>query len=152
MFWSKLENWRRGVIRVGFWNVPCGNREVRGIMSKSFSPFPSSLSPLVLSLHLPPPDDCESEGQKLMERYRFSIMDHDVLKLYSGIRNVILKVSAKQGLRGEKDAILLGSHIDSTLPAPGAADDGIGVAVMLELARVMVDRNEVFNGSAIFRE
>lgn len=53
-------------------------------------------------------------------------MDHDVLKLYSGITNVILKVSAHQPPSGKsgdrKDSVLLGSHIDSTLPSPGAAE------------------------------
>lgn len=33
-----------------------------------------------------------------------------------------MRISSKDGLRGEKDGILLGSHIDSTLPAPGAAE------------------------------
>lgn len=46
-------------------------------------------------------------------------MDHDVLKVYKGITNVILRIKSP----GEQnDAILLGSHIDSTLPAPGAAE------------------------------
>ena len=58
--------------------------------------------------------------------HRFNILEHDVLKLYQGIRNVILRVSPKPGtgLRAQdgKDAILLGAHIDSTLPAPGAAE------------------------------
>lgn len=53
-------------------------------------------------------------------------MDHAVLKLYRGIRNVILRVSAKNPPSGksgiEQNAILLGAHIDSTLPAPGAAE------------------------------
>jgi hypothetical protein len=54
----------------------------------------------------------------------FNILEHDVLKLYQGIRNVILRVQPKPGMgeRADKDAILLGSHIDSTLPAPGAAE------------------------------
>lgn len=56
---------------------------------------------------------------------RFSIMSHDVLKLYAGITNVVLKISAKNPPSGKtavNDSILLGSHIDSTLPSPGAAE------------------------------
>lgn len=52
-------------------------------------------------------------------------MDHDVLKVYAGIVNIILKVRAKNppsGKPAEADTILLGSHIDSTLPSPGAAE------------------------------
>lgn len=52
-------------------------------------------------------------------------MSHDVLKLYAGIANVILKISAKNPPSGkitDKDSLLLGSHIDSTLPSPGAAE------------------------------
>jgi hypothetical protein len=53
-------------------------------------------------------------------------MDHAVLKMYSGIVNVILRITAKQPPSGpsqiKKNAVLLNSHIDSTLPAPGAAE------------------------------
>lgn len=52
-------------------------------------------------------------------------MGHDVLKVYAGIQNIILQVRAKNPpspRKQEKDAILLGSHIDSTLPSPGAAE------------------------------
>lgn len=52
-------------------------------------------------------------------------MSHDVLKLYAGITNIILKVSAKSPPSGKtigKDSVLLGAHIDSTLPSPGAAE------------------------------
>lgn len=77
-----------------------------------------------------------------------------MLKVYKGVRNVILKVSAYEPPSGPKrtdtDAILLGAHIDSTLPAPGAADDGMGVGVMLEIARVLVERNKAFDNSIIF--
>lgn len=66
---------------------------------------------------------CSRPGKWLStDSGRFTIADHDVLKLYAGVRNVIMRISAKQGIRGEKDAVLLGSHIDSTLPAPGAAE------------------------------
>lgn len=53
-------------------------------------------------------------------------MSHDVLKVYTGVTNVILKVSAKNPPSGKpdgsKDAVLLNAHIDSTLPSPGAAE------------------------------
>lgn len=80
-------------------------------------------------------------------------MDHDVLKVYAGIVNIILKVRAKNppsGKAAAKDSILLGAHIDSTLPSPGAADDGMGVGVMLDIARVLVDRNQPFDNSVVF--
>lgn len=53
-------------------------------------------------------------------------MSHDVLKLYAGIANIVLKISAKEPPSGKpdgkQDAILLNAHIDSTLPSPGAAE------------------------------
>jgi len=43
-------------------------------------------------------------------------------------------------LKGENpEAIVIGAHYDSKPPAPGANDNGTGVAVTLELARVMSD-------------
>lgn len=68
--------------------------------------------------------------------------------MYSGIRNIILRISTPG--RDSSNALLLGSHIDSTLPSPGAADDGIGVGVMLDIARVIVDRDEPFTNSLLF--
>ncbi|WVR06737.1 hypothetical protein IAU60_003772 [Kwoniella sp. DSM 27419] len=100
---------------------------------------------------------CEWWYQKGSGFHTFDILDHEVLKAYSGIGNVIFKISANHppsynasAPTIEKDTVLLGSHIDSTMPAPGAADDGIGVGVMLDVARVLVERNEPFDGSVMF--
>jgi len=50
-------------------------------------------------------------------------MDHEVLKVYSGITNVILRISSLKKVKTiETGAILLGAHIDSTIPSPGAAE------------------------------
>ncbi|OCF60854.1 hypothetical protein L486_00497 [Kwoniella mangroviensis CBS 10435] len=101
--------------------------------------------------------NCEWWVQQGSGFHSFDILDHEVLKAYNGITNIILKISAKYppsynetAKRPEKDAILLGAHMDSTLPSPGAADDGMGVGVMLDLARVVVERNRPFDGSLIF--
>jgi hypothetical protein len=48
-------------------------------------------------------------------------------------------IAVKAGL--EKNAIALVSHYDSHPAAPGAADDGLGVAVSLEAARVLAARD-----------
>ncbi|WVW84285.1 hypothetical protein I302_106316 [Kwoniella bestiolae CBS 10118] len=101
--------------------------------------------------------DCEWWVQQGSGFHSFDILDHEVLKAYNGITNIILKLSSKNppsynesAPRPEKDAILLGSHMDSTLPSPGAADDGMGVGVMLDLARVLVERDRPFDASVIF--
>lgn len=54
---------------------------------------------------------------------RFKLIDKEILKVYEGITNVILRISAKGRVKNmEKDAILLGAHMDSTLAAPGASE------------------------------
>ncbi|WVQ99736.1 hypothetical protein IAU59_006878 [Kwoniella sp. CBS 9459] len=103
--------------------------------------------------------NCEWWEQKGSGYHAFDIVDHEVLKAYSGVTNIILKISARHppsynasqtGHSQKKDAILLGAHMDSTMPSPGAADDAIGVGVMLDVARVLVERNDPFDGSIIF--
>ncbi|WWC69875.1 uncharacterized protein I206_103818 [Kwoniella pini CBS 10737] len=101
--------------------------------------------------------NCEWWSQQGSGFHSFDILDHEVLKAYNGITNIILRLSSVHPPsynssipKQQKDAILLGSHIDSTLPAPGAADDGMGVGVMLDIARVMVERDRAFDGSVIF--
>nr|KIR45346.1 hypothetical protein I312_05389 [Cryptococcus bacillisporus CA1280] len=101
--------------------------------------------------------NCEWWHQKGSGFHAFEIIDHEVLKGYGGISNIILRIAAfhppsynVSKPKVEKDAILLGSHIDSTMPSPGASDDGIGVGVMLDTARILVERNEAFDGAIIF--
>lgn len=51
------------------------------------------------------------------------------------IRNVVATLGPAEGRH-----VLLVSHYDSTPTGPGAADDGIGVATMLEVAALLSDR------------
>ena len=51
------------------------------------------------------------------------------------VRNVIAVIGPQAG-----KAVLLNAHYDSTPVGPGAADDGIGVATLLEVAAVLKDR------------
>ena len=51
----------------------------------------------------------------------------------SHVRNVIATIPGNP----DKKALLINAHYDSTPTGPGAADDGIGVAVMLEVASLL---------------
>jgi hypothetical protein len=51
------------------------------------------------------------------------------------VRNVVATIGPKDGRH-----LLLASHYDSTATGPGAADDGIGIASMLEIASILKDR------------
>ncbi|KAI8338731.1 hypothetical protein BC941DRAFT_460874 [Chlamydoabsidia padenii] len=79
--------------------------------------------------------------------HRFDIMDHMVLKAYTNITNIIVRLSCPQihdmpGVRScEENAILVNSHFDTTLGSPGATDDGSGTAVMLDIIRVLSQRD-----------
>ncbi|KAK8864706.1 hypothetical protein IAR55_001960 [Kwoniella newhampshirensis] len=100
---------------------------------------------------------CDWWAQKGSGFHAFEILDHEVLKAYVGVANIILQITSihppsynASAPHLDQDAILLGAHIDSTMPSPGAADDGIGAGVMLDVARVLVERNEPFDASIIF--
>jgi Peptidase family M28 len=54
--------------------------------------------------------------------------------------HVVNIIAARTG--ADRNAIGLVSHYDSSPDAPGAADDGLGVAVSLEAARVLAARTE----------
>ncbi|WFD34961.1 hypothetical protein MCUN1_001807 [Malassezia cuniculi] len=68
-------------------------------------------------------------------RHRFEILGHPVWKQYYGMSNLIVRIS--DGGSSQDNALLLNAHIDSTIPSPGAADDGAGIAIMLEALRVL---------------
>src|SRR5580692_9080005 len=46
-------------------------------------------------------------------------------------------IVAKRGEFAGKDAVMLAAHYDSVPAGPGASDDGVGVANLLEIARVL---------------
>jgi Zn-dependent M28 family amino/carboxypeptidase len=50
-----------------------------------------------------------------------------------GVENVIVRLPG----RNETGIVLVTGHYDSQPPAPGAGDDGISVAAMLETMRVL---------------
>ncbi|KAF9215004.1 hypothetical protein BGZ59_002511 [Podila verticillata] len=57
------------------------------------------------------------------------------MKMYTNMTNIIVRLSC--GPECDKSSILLNSHYDTTLGSPGAADDALGVGVMMEIIRVM---------------
>ncbi len=54
----------------------------------------------------------------------------------SQVRNIVVRLEGTEG----KDAILLVAHYDSVPAGPGVADDGSGVAAILEIARILKAR------------
>lgn len=68
--------------------------------------------------------------------HRFDFMSSTVWKKYYSMSNVIVRIS--DGTEASKaNSVLVNAHLDSTLPSPGAADDGIGVGIMMELLRIL---------------
>jgi peptidase M28-like protein len=63
------------------------------------------------------------------------------------VRNVIAMLGPPQG-----KALLLNAHYDSTAVGPGAADDGIGVATLLEVARQLRNRRLARRVILLFNE
>jgi len=51
------------------------------------------------------------------------------------VRNIVFQVGPADG-----PAVLAAAHYDSVPAAPGAADDGLGIAVLLEVARALRDQ------------
>ena len=66
------------------------------------------------------------------------MMGKRLYKTYVSLTNIIVRVSDGTD-EGKQHAVLVNSHVDSTLPSPGAADDALSVGVMLECIRVLVN-------------
>lgn len=52
-------------------------------------------------------------------------------------RNIIVEIP---GTQAPAEVLVISAHVDAVVRAPGADDDGSGVAVLLEVARVLKDR------------
>lgn len=66
------------------------------------------------------------------------MMNKRLYKNYVSLSNIIFRISNTTSASKEH-AVLVNSHLDSTLPSPGAADDAISVGVMMECIRVLVN-------------
>ncbi|KZT69234.1 hypothetical protein DAEQUDRAFT_811468 [Daedalea quercina L-15889] len=82
--------------------------------------------------------ECEVWHQQGSGAHRFDIMGHRLYKTYVNLTNIIVRISDGTP-RGKQHATLVNAHVDSTLPSPGAADDGLAVGIMLECMRVLVN-------------
>lgn len=68
-------------------------------------------------------------------------MGKRLYKTYRNLTNIVVRLSDGTP-EGKEHALLLNSHLDSTLPSPGAADDAISVGVMLECIRVLLETKD----------
>ncbi|KAJ7166799.1 hypothetical protein C8R46DRAFT_1095357 [Mycena filopes] len=84
---------------------------------------------------------CEVWRQQGSGTHRFDMMGKRLYKSYQNLTNIVVRLSDGTDA-GKAHALLLNSHLDSTLPSPGAADDAISVAIMLDCIRVLVDTPE----------
>lgn len=66
------------------------------------------------------------------------MMGKRLYKTYVNLTNIVIRISDGTPA-GKEHAILVNSHLDSTLPSPGAADDGLAVGVMLDCMRVLIN-------------
>ena len=55
------------------------------------------------------------------------MMGKRIYKTYADLTNIVIRVSDGTP-EGKKHAVLVNSHLDSTLPSPGAADDALSVS------------------------
>ncbi|TCD69495.1 hypothetical protein EIP91_007425 [Steccherinum ochraceum] len=81
---------------------------------------------------------CETWRQEGSGSHRFDILQKRLYKTYRDLSNIIVRVSDGTDV-GKEHAVLVNSHVDSTLPSPGAADDALSVGVMLECLRVLIN-------------
>ena len=75
--------------------------------------------------------------------HRFDFMAKVVMKQYIDIENVVVRISSRVNPASKDNAILVNGHLDSTLPSPGAADDGLAIAIQLETLRIITSRTNV---------
>ncbi|TFK64946.1 hypothetical protein BDN72DRAFT_846164 [Pluteus cervinus] len=85
--------------------------------------------------------ECEFWRQEGNGNHRFDMMGKRLYKTYRNLTNIVIRISNGTP-EGKEHALLVNSHLDSTLPSPGAADDAIAVGIMLDCIRVLVETPE----------
>ncbi|CAO3571190.1 unnamed protein product [Mortierella alpina] len=80
--------------------------------------------------------------------HRFDFMSKVVMKMYTNMTNIVVRLSC--GPECDQNSVLLNAHYDTTLGSPGAADDALGVGVMMEMIRVLSLRPAPKKNSIVF--
>ena len=84
---------------------------------------------------------------------KFHLGSWNVYQQYSGVRNLAVRLSAAAHLNrtGAAPALLTNCHYDSVPQGPGASDDAVSCALMLETIRVLATSNKtVLTNDLIF--
>lgn len=69
-------------------------------------------------------------------------------QIYSNVTNVMARLSSRKS--SIKSAVLVNAHFDSVPGSPGAADDGVGIAVMLEIIRTLSSTSTALDKPIVF--
>lgn len=71
----------------------------------------------------------------------------EIMYHYSGVQNIVVKIGPHSPVNG---SLLINCHFDSVPISPGASDDGLNCAVMLEVLRVISRQNAPLQQNIIF--
>ncbi|XP_066140903.1 endoplasmic reticulum metallopeptidase 1 [Euwallacea fornicatus] len=93
----------------------------------------------------------EQDLQLTSGAYYLTSRNKAVINTYNKVQNIAVKLSGRNGTY----SVLINSHFDSVPTSPGASDDGINVAAMLEILRILSKDTEkplhnivfLFNGA-----
>ena len=68
---------------------------------------------------------------------KFHLDSWSLYHQYSGVKNLVVRLSSAGQNRTGAPAVMINCHYDSVPQAPGASDDAVSCAVMLETIRVL---------------
>ncbi|XP_075217338.1 endoplasmic reticulum metallopeptidase 1-like isoform X2 [Lycorma delicatula] len=71
------------------------------------------------------------------------------ISTYENVQNLIVKIGPPDA-SNETSSLLVNCHFDSAPSSPGASDDGLNCAVMLEVLRVLSQQKYVLDNNVIF--
>lgn len=128
------------------------NREFAAIGQKVFGSFENE--ELALDFLIRQLDDIIDERNPIhditydIQKSSGSLQIDKTTALYNDIQNFVVKFSPKSATHNH--SLLVNTHFDSVPVSPGAGDDGIWVAVALEILRVLSKQDWAFENSIIF--
>ncbi|XP_026466461.1 endoplasmic reticulum metallopeptidase 1-like [Ctenocephalides felis] len=96
-----------------------------------------------------PAHKIEIDIQVTSGQYNLGYKPFGLATVYRKMQNVIARVTPAQGKEPDH-ALLINCHFDSVQAGPGATDDALNCAVMLEALRVITSTNKTFKHALVF--
>ncbi|XP_072018975.1 endoplasmic reticulum metallopeptidase 1-like [Amphiura filiformis] len=91
----------------------------------------------------------EIDVQRPEGSFTFNILAQPLTHYYKHVTNIVVRMGSARRTKGRARALLINGHFDTVPGSPGASDDAVSCAIMLEILEVLSKRTQPLDNDLI---